>query len=590
MVSARRSRELAGQTLSHGLLLAVAAAGLLAGCGSNEPTSPFAPADPAGPLFAPDHVTEVAIEIDPAKWDALRRQTRTWGDVAAGPECMSRPFSNPFTWFPASVTVDGIRRDGASVRKKGFVGSMDESRPALKVAFDGVDPDRTLHGLKKLTLNNSFQDPTWLRQCLSCRVFGAAEIPVPWCNFAHVTVNGQDLGLYVNLESTDRRWIRRSFERDEGDLWEGTLSDFRFGWIGTFEKKGDVEDSEQMQVDRSSLWKVADAVSQTVPDSEVRGRLERVIDFDEFMRFWAVEKILEHWDGYANSANNFLIYRDPDDDRFAFVPSGTDQITVPDPWEAVHPPVSVYAGAALTNRLYGVQEMRELYAKTLRRMLDSAFHEDDLLAHVDRMQALATPVLTRAGADVAAQAKAVADLRAWIAGRRTQLVADLQNGPPEWQQEPTPSACIANAGQVEGWFATTFDPSSNPFDNPFRGTATINGTYRGRGLNIWRAGASAGYDPNAPTNPWPLVYLTGYSADGMSYNIGISVNPAQFRPGSAGRFDGVFAYGWMGSWNPWTWQWTYLGGFDGGRIELDAAGLQRGARVSGRFQGRVIRW
>ncbi len=579
MVSARRY-----------LLLAVTAAGLAAGCGSSEPTAPSAPADPAWSFFAPDHVTEVAIEIDPANWDVLRRETRTWGDVAAGAECMSRPFRNQFTWFAASVTVDGIRRDNVRMRKKGFVGSMREDRPALRIKFDAVDPQASLYGLTRLTLNNSYQDPTWIRQCLAYRVFEAADVPASWCNYAHVTVNGQDLGLYVNFESVDQRWIRRHFERDGGDLWEGTLSDFRFGWIGTFEKKGAIEDSEQMTVDRGSLWDVANAVAATVPDSEVRGRLAGVIDFDEFLRFWAVEKILEHWDGYANGANNYFIYRDPADDRFAFVPSGTDWITVPDPYEAVHPPVSVYAGAAITNRLYAIPEIRQLYAQTLLHVLDSAFHEDDLLAYIDRMQALATPVLTRAGADLTAQAKSAADLRTWIAGRRALLVADLQNGPPEWQQQPMASACILDAGEVEGTFSTTFDPSASPYDDPFRGTATISGTYRNGGLSVWRAGASAGYDPNDEVPRWPVVYLTGYSTSGLSYTIGIRVNPSQFRAGSAGRFDGTYAMAWMGSWNPWAWQWTYMGSFDSGRMELDAAGLQRGAPVSGRFRAKVLRW
>jgi hypothetical protein len=572
------------------LLMVVAAAGLVA-CGSKDPTSPLPPADPAWPLFAPDHVTEVAIEIDREKWDALRHETRTWGDVAAGAECMSRPFRNPFTWFPARVSVDGIRRDDVMIRKKGFVGSMREDRPALRIKFDSIDPHANLYGLTRLTLNNSYQDPTWIRQCLAYRVFEAADVPASWCNYAHVTVNGQDLGLYINFESVDQRWVRRHFVRDEGDLWEGTLSDFRFGWVGTFEKKGAIEDSEQMTVDRGSLWQVAHAVEKTVPDAQVRDRLEKVVDFDEFMRFWAVEKILEHWDGYANSANNFFIYRDPADGRFAFVPSGTDQITIADPYEAVHPPVSVYAAAAITNRLYAIPEVRQVYAQTLQRLLDSAFREGDLLAYVDRMEALAMPVLARAGADVPAAAKAMADLRTWIAGRRALLVADLQNGPPEWQQEPTASACIVNAGEVEGSFNTTFNPSVSPFDDPFRGAAMFYGTYRGGGLNIFRAGASAGYDPNDTQVPRrPLVYLTGHSGNGLTYTIGIGVDPAQFAPGTSGRFDGVYAWGWMGSWNSWTWQWTYLGSFDSGQIELEAAGLQPGARVSGRFKGKVLRW
>jgi spore coat protein CotH len=573
---------------AHRLLVAVTAVALLAGCGSNEPVSPSVPADPAWPFFAPDHVVEVAIEIDPANWDVLRRQTRTWYDlvVAENRLCMAQPFVKPFTWFPASVTVDGIRRDDIAVRKKGFLGSLHEDRPALKLRFDAVRPDQTLYGLTRLTLNNTIQDPTWLRQCLSYQVFAKAGVPVPWCSFAHVTVNGRDLGLYVHLESTDRRWLRRNFERDEGELWEGEVSDFRVGWTDTFEKKGDVEDDDQTKVDRSSL----EAVAAGVGAADWRGELEKLIDFDEFMRFWATEKILEHWDGYSNAANNFFVYRDPADGRFVFVPAGTDQITLLDPWGDPKTPVSVYAGGILANRLYSSTGTRQLYVETLLKMLDSAFHEDELLAEIDRMQTLITPVLARAGVDLDAQARAVADLRTWIAGRRAVLLADLRDGPREWRQDPKKATCLDLAGTVSGSFATTFDPVSNPYSNvdPFRrGTGVITATYRGRTLTFSRVGAFAGYEPN-DANRWPYVWLVGQSTDGNLYNIGIHVNPEQFRPGNAGPFDYAYARGWMSAWN--AGQSSYLGDLVNGRVEIDAAGLQPGSPVSGRFQASVARW
>jgi len=69
------------------------------------------------------------------------------------------------------------------------------------------------------------QDPTFVKQCIAFQVFENAGLNVPWCNYAHVTVNGRDLGLYVHVESMDRRWVRRTFEQDAGDLWEGELSD-----------------------------------------------------------------------------------------------------------------------------------------------------------------------------------------------------------------------------------------------------------------------------------------------------------------------------------------------------------------------------
>ena len=56
-------------------------------------------------------------------------------------------------------------------------------------------------GLKQLTLNNNHQDETLISQCLGYSLFRAAGVPAPRCAFAHVTMNGVDLGVYSNVES-----------------------------------------------------------------------------------------------------------------------------------------------------------------------------------------------------------------------------------------------------------------------------------------------------------------------------------------------------------------------------------------------------
>jgi hypothetical protein len=562
-------------------------------CGSNEPKTPFGPSDPAGSFFAPEHVLQVTVEMSPQDWDAMRRQTRDWWDVAAASnkQCLLQPFAKPFGWFEANVTVDGLRRERVAVRKKGFLGSLNDERPALKIRFDANIPGQTLYGLSRLTLNNSVQDPSWLRQCVAYQVFGKAGVPVPWCNFAHVTANGRDLGLYVNVESVDRRWVRRNFERDGGELWEGEWSDFDTTFINTFEKKGDVDNDDQRGVDRSSLDTVRAAAAADLPWSRAKADLSKAIDLDEFLRFWAAEKVLEHWDGYSNNLNNFYVYRDPgQDDRFVFAPSGTDQITVPDPFSTLKPPVSVYALGAISNRLYAETEGRQLYVKALESVLGTAFDETELVSAIDRMQSVITPVLSGMGAEtVRTQAEAAAALRTWIAGRRAVLMADLGNGPPEWSQPRKNAFCVDLAGDLEGVFATSFGTNKAP-DIFVVGNGAVAGVYRKVTLSVRRVGSQAGYDRNAQVDPWPVIDITAEGTDGTSYNIWIGVNPQQFRDGASGPFDSTFAWGGVGLWNPRTWQWTYLGGFVGGKVELERASLADGAPVRGRFEARVIQW
>jgi hypothetical protein len=564
---------------------------LLVACGSEKATPLFAPTDPAGRLFEPGHIVEVALEVAPGDWETLRRQTRVWWDIAAAENkaCMDEPFHKPFDWYKATITVDGVKRSNVAVRKKGFLGSLNAERPALKISFDKYDSDQTLLGLDRLTLNNAVQDPTWLKQCLAYRVFEKAGVPVPWCNFAHVTVNGRDLGLYVHVESFDRRWVRRHWERDEGDLWEGELSDFRRGWLDTFEKKGDVPEEDQRKANRAALANVGGALEGF--DDTVREQLSELIDFDGFMRFWAVEKVLEHWDGYSNNMNNYVLYRDPATEKFHFAPSGTDQITVEDPFATPKPPVSVYAVGSIAQRLYQIPATRDLYAATLREVLDQAFREDDLLAEIDRMQALVAPVIARSGPSVAAaQALAVEELRKWVRGRRAVLLADLAGGPPQWAQPPKQSICVDLAGSIQVAFGTTFGTNQEP--DAFRtGSGAVAGVYRRTPLSVGRVGAAAGLDKNDPEDPWTVVDIVAEATDGRLYTIWLGLNPERLAAGDTrGSFDDGFAWGGIGVWNPSTYTWTFMGGFVAGKVELDQAGQTPGAPLSGRFEGLVIQW
>ena len=134
-----------------------------------------------------------------------------------------RPSPAPrLIYFPATVSIDGERLDGVGVRKKGLIGSMSTERPSLKVKFSEYDDDQRYAGLERLTLNNCRL--LLIKQCLGYRLFAAAGVPAPRCGFAHVVVNGEDLGV-----STWRACARSS--------WTGTsrtaVAACTRGWAAT---------------------------------------------------------------------------------------------------------------------------------------------------------------------------------------------------------------------------------------------------------------------------------------------------------------------------------------------------------------------
>jgi hypothetical protein len=447
----------------RGLLVLLIALGACAGDdaplepdgGTPVDASPDAP-DPSAAFFAPDHLIEIAIELPAADWDEVRRQTRP-SDLLIGADCQAAPFGSPFTSKLATVTIDGQRFAQVAVRKKGFLGSLDDDKPSLKLKLDEVIADQAIAGLTGLTLNNNRQDPSAVRQCLAFRVFAAAGVPAPRCNFAHVTVNGRDLGVFTHLEGVGKRLLARHFSDDGGRLYEGTLSDFRTGWLATFEPKTD-----EANPDRSDLEAVAAAAA--VPDAQLESALAPVVDVERFLTYWAVETLLEHGDGYASNTNNFFVYRDPTSGRFDFVPWGTDGV-MGAPGTA--PPSTVFfANGVLARRLYQLPATRARLLAALDRVLATAWDETALLAEIDRMAALLAPVRVgdpfAVGVDLAAELDGV---RAFVRTRRARIAPAIA-APPPWTNPPRTSFCFVELGPIHATFTTTFKTAEPPTCSP----------------------------------------------------------------------------------------------------------------------------
>ena len=342
------------------------------GGGPNQPDP-----DPSDAMFDPDHVIEVGITMAPEDWDTLRRQSR---DVSAlfGEGCMDGPKESPYTQFPATVTVDGTTLEMSAVRKKGFLGSASLSKPSLKVSFDEYVDGREHAGLEGLTLNNGRQDPSLIKTCLAFKVFRDAGLPASRCNFAHVTVNGEDLGIYAHVEPVGKRLLERHFTDASGDLYEGQISDFRDGWTATYEKKTNEDDP-----DRSELDAVAAALLAS--DAELDATLGAVLDLGAFRRYWATEALIAAWDGYASNTNNHLVYFDPASGKMSFLPWGPDMsFDAVDPLGPPGRPQSVSARAAIASRLYQTPELRAAYAEAMKDLLETAWKEDALLLAIER--------------------------------------------------------------------------------------------------------------------------------------------------------------------------------------------------------------
>lgn len=198
-----------------------------------------------------------------------------------------------------------------------------------KYISSNEDVIEDLIGTQYITLNNCVQDPSYIRQPLGYFLFKQAGLPYSRCNFAKVYVNDKDYGVYLNIEPIKKRYIQNNFNgNDKGNLYE-------------------IEEGEDftqpiMDADRISFEKGFSKYSnkndlklatKEISDNGLAG-MEKVIDTDQFLRFFAMEALLKHWDGYTNKLNNTYIYNDVKavedptvaNVKFKFIPWGLDRI------------------------------------------------------------------------------------------------------------------------------------------------------------------------------------------------------------------------------------------------------------------------
>lgn len=555
-----------------------------------NPPDVLADGTPPGPtdleqyasVFAPDRVLQIELTIAPEDWDALRGETRSLLDVF-GPGCLDAPHASPFGWYGAQLVIDGEEVGRIGVRKKGFLGSLSDTKPSLKLDLDRVVAGQTYRALERMTLNNGRQDPSLVHQCLGYALFRRAGQPASRCNLAHVTVNGEPLGVYVHVQDVRKQLLREYFADDEGALYEGTLSDLRSGWLGTFSRKTNEEIT-----DRSDLERAAHVI-ETASDAELIDALETVFDLDAFFTHWALEVLIAHWDGFAGNTNNYFLYANPDDGgRFVFLPWGIDAILTPwalSPGQSVDSKETLVANSLLTWRLARHPEGRARYEARLRELLESTWDEAWLHAELDRLEqqvlehsdpALHPAILAR-----------TASLRTFIDGRRAAILSELEGGLPQWDGNlRSDDVCAKERGQLDWSFETTYGTFEDP-DIFATGTGTSHTLrFDDHDFPVQYFGARAGAAPEPEKMGLESFMLAAVLNPDLVILVAFDLPSRALVPGNMLDLDELEAL--VAAYVPSTGEVALVGFLLDGALTLEQAGTTQGAPLVGRIAGGVF--
>jgi hypothetical protein len=306
---------------------------------------------------------------------------------------------------PADLIVDGKLYTGVGVRFRGnssYFMLGNSPKKSFSISIDhSVDGER-LYGYRTLDLLNGHADPSFLRTVLFSRIarqYNAA----PKSNFVRLVINGENWGVYINVQQFNKDFVRQWFGTTEGVRWKVPAGHNSGGGLvysgpdpGSYRRSFELstEDTPEAWHD---LIEMCDLLTNT-PSDELEQRLSRVFDIDGALWFLALENVFIDNDGYISRGSDYYLYQDPvgrfhlithdNNETFRYAGGGG-----PNRWPSSDPMLSPVGhqdnpSLPVISRLLSVPHLRARYLAHVRTIVNQWLDWQVLGPIVEQYQAL----------------------------------------------------------------------------------------------------------------------------------------------------------------------------------------------------------
>ncbi|MCY3573932.1 MAG: CotH kinase family protein [Chloroflexi bacterium] len=226
----------------------------------------------------------------------------------------------------------GFRFKGNSTLSMGW-GSGETGLP-FKLDFDEFEDDnpalqnQRFYGFKQLSFARSpVIDSSQQREKVATDIFRSAGVPAAETAFYAVYVDIGDgagnafWGIYTAIELPDDTLIETQFADDNGNMYkpEGTGATFAKGAFReeSFDKE---TNSKSDYADVLAVFDALHALTRQSDPEAWRAGLEAALDVNGFLRWLAVNTLIQNWDTYGNLPHNYYLYADETSGALVWVP------------------------------------------------------------------------------------------------------------------------------------------------------------------------------------------------------------------------------------------------------------------------------
>jgi len=261
------------------------------------------------PTLAASNVKADAFEPSVVKTLSIEITDENWQDI------LDNPLDEEY--HEASITFNGVTLDSVAIRTKGgsslsSVARSTSDRYSFKIDINEYVDGQKFFGLKKFTLQNSYNDPSYMREVIAYDLLDEMGVPSPEHAYVNFYVNGELFGFYLMVEVIDSEFLENHFENANGDLYkpDGEGSDLVY-------IDSDITSYSEINLKTNEETTDSGAFINFVEQLDEGSTDE--IDVDLLLRYMSVSVALSNLDSYNGTlAHNYYLYEQ--DGVFSLLP------------------------------------------------------------------------------------------------------------------------------------------------------------------------------------------------------------------------------------------------------------------------------
>lgn len=355
-------------------------------------------------VFDDSRVQRVDIILNNADWDQM------WEDIESKYQAQADAVI-----FGEELQDVGFRMRGQfSLRNSG-------AKKPWKIDIDAYIDGQEYKNLQQLMFLNSIGDPSLLKEKLAYEMMSFAGLPSSHVSFVELWIDISDdtqapifWGVYAMVERVDNKYIGNRFTADAkgGNLYKashaqrGPMDLIYYGdAIEDYPAQNDQYAYGKMNNEEEADYSDIVALCRTIngpgdqTEADYIQALEDSINMDAFLRYLAVNAVIDNWDSYVNTGNNYYLFNNPVSGRFEWIPWDLTWGENPQASFFSGNEMGMLEGAPLFERALSIEKYRTAYTAYLDLLGRYWFTMDNMSSRIREYHNMIAPFVSQSNGD-----------------------------------------------------------------------------------------------------------------------------------------------------------------------------------------------